>query len=76
MKKFEMPKFEMIGLSKDLAFAGASDKAANVEFAIPKTTFNLGGSKFSRNALISRAVSSDIAGMNTSGVDVTDVVAE
>ena len=73
MKKFEMPKFEMIGLSKDLAFAGASDKGANVEFAIPKTTFKLGSGKFSRNALISQALSSDITGMNTSGLEDVSV---
>lgn len=57
MKKFEMPKFEMIGLSKDLAFAGASDKGANVEFAnIPKTTFGIGGGRFSRAAVLSKAL--------------------
>ena len=47
MKKFEMPKFEVIGLTKDLAFAGASDKGANFEFA-PKTTYGVDGNKFSK----------------------------
>lgn len=43
-----MPKFEVIGLTKDLAYAGASDKGANFEFA-PKTTYSLGeGNKFSK----------------------------
>ena len=46
MKKFEMPKFELIGLSKDLAFVGANDKGADVEFSMPKTTWSiLGASK-------------------------------
>lgn len=52
MKKFEMPKFEVIGLTKDLAFAGASDKGANFEFA-PKTTYSAGSDKFTRSEILS-----------------------
>lgn len=51
MKKFEMPKFEVIGLTKDLAFAGASDKGANFEFA-PKTTYSAGSDKFTRSEIL------------------------
>ena len=52
MKKFVMPKFEMVGLTADVAFAGASSKGGSFEFATPKTTFSVSGDKFSRNELL------------------------
>lgn len=60
MKKFVMPKFEMVGLTADLAFAGASSKGGSFEFATPKTTFNVSGNKFSRNEMLSLVDNTEI----------------
>lgn len=66
MKKFEMPKFEVIGLTKDLAFAGASDKGANFEFA-PKTTYSLGeGNKFSKTEILAALEADDNTALKSS----------
>lgn len=69
MKKFEMPKFEMIGFSADLAFAGAADKNTNVEFAlsnVPKSTFTLDAGTFSRSAMIAMATEAEITALGNS----------
>ncbi len=61
-----MPKFEVIGLTKDLAFAGASDKGANFEFA-PKTTYSLGeGNKFSKTEILAALEADDNTALKSS----------
>ena len=66
MKKFEMPKFEVIGLTKDLAYAGASDKGANFEFA-PKTTYGVGdGNKFTKGQIMAALEVEDNNALNAS----------
>lgn len=51
MKKFEMPKLEVIGLSANLACAGADAKGGNFEFAT-KTSYN----KFTSEQVFSAAM--------------------
>lgn len=77
MKKFEMPKFEMIKMSADFAFAGAScNKGTNFEFAIPKTTYggkSTSGSQggtgaFSRSEVISEALQAEAEEITRDGV--------
>ena len=56
-----MPKFEMVGLTADLAFAGNSGKGGNFEFAdLPKTTFTFGSNKFSRDQQLAYATNNEI----------------
>lgn len=62
MKKFVMPKFEMVGLTADVAFAGASSKGGSFEFAgdKPNTIFNAAGNKFSRATQLAFATEQEI----------------
>lgn len=75
MKKFEMPKFEMIKMGADFAFAGAScNKGTNFEFAIPKTTYggkstqSGGTGTFSRSEVISEALQAEAEEITQKGV--------
>lgn len=65
MKKFEMPKLEVIGLSANLACAGA--KGGNFEFAT-KTTYKFGQNELTQAAL-SMESNADTIYNNLSGVE-------
>ena len=64
MKKFEMPKFEMINIS-GLALAGvAGETSTSFEFYTPNTTYKSNGSSsYSRSQVLAQAVAEDMEAM-------------